>query len=127
MSLDHFFGSIHSGPDSTHRSMPSKIGWITGCVLSEYLSLYIRDEVSLQRTAELGLEEHIRDEVSLNCHIVAKDCFIEVVGRWLSHEDGTVWSCKLNKMFMSLSQLTTGNSLHLHRLELMKVRIYVHT
>ena len=23
------------------------------------------------------------------CHKVAKDCFIEVVGRWLAHEDGT--------------------------------------
>ena len=28
----------------------------------------------------LGVEEHIRDKVSLNCHRVAKDCFIEVVG-----------------------------------------------
>ena len=37
----------------------------------------------------LGIEKHIRDEVSHNCHKVAKDCFIEVVGRWLSHEDGT--------------------------------------
>ena len=37
----------------------------------------------------LGIEKHIRDEVSLNCHRVAKDCFIEMVGRWLSHEDGT--------------------------------------
>ena len=37
----------------------------------------------------LGIEKYIRDEVSLNCHRVAKDCFIEVVGRWLSHEDGT--------------------------------------
>ena len=37
----------------------------------------------------LGIEKHIRDEVSHNCHRVAKDCFIEVVGRWLSHEDGT--------------------------------------
>ena len=24
-----------------------------------------------------------------NCHRVTKDCFIEVVGRWLPHEDGT--------------------------------------
>ena len=32
---------------------------------------------------------HYRDEVSHNCHKVAKDCFIEVVGQWLSHEDGT--------------------------------------
>ena len=32
---------------------------------------------------------HDGDEVSLNCHGVAKDCFVEVVGRWLSHEDGT--------------------------------------
>ena len=37
----------------------------------------------------LGIKKHIRDEVSLNCHRVAKDCFIEVVGRWLSHEEGT--------------------------------------
>ena len=37
----------------------------------------------------LGIEKHIRDEVSLNCHRVAKDCFIKVVSRWLSHEDGT--------------------------------------
>ena len=73
----------------------------------------------------LGVEEHIRD--ILNCHRVAKDCFIKVVYQWLSHEDGTVWSCKVNKMFMSLSLLTTGNSLHLHRLELMKVCIFVHT
>ena len=78
-------------------------------------------------STRMGVEEHIRDEVSLNCHRVAKDCFIEVVRRWLLHEDGTVWSCKLNKMFMSFSQLRTGNSLHLHRLELMKVCIYVHT
>ena len=46
-------------------------------MLSEYLSFY------------LGVEEDIRDEVSLNCHRVAKDCFTEVVDRWLSHEDGT--------------------------------------
>ena len=46
-------------------------------MLNEYLSLY------------LGVEEHIRDKVSLNCHRVAKDYFIEVVGRWLSYEDGT--------------------------------------
>ena len=59
----------------------------------------------------LGVEDHIRDEVSLNCQRVAKDCFIEVVNQWLSYEDGTVWSCKVNMMFMSLSQLTTGNSL----------------
>ena len=44
----------------------------------------------------LGVEEHIRDEVSLNR--VANDCFIEVVGRWLSHEDGTVWFCGVNKI-----------------------------
>ena len=37
----------------------------------------------------LDIEKHIREEVSLNCHRVAKDCFIEVVGRWLSHKDGT--------------------------------------
>ena len=37
----------------------------------------------------LGIEKHIRDEVSHNCHRVAKDCFIEVFHRWLSHEDGT--------------------------------------
>ena len=37
----------------------------------------------------LGIEKHVRDEVSHNCHRVAKDCFIEVVGQWLSHEDGT--------------------------------------
>ena len=37
----------------------------------------------------LGIEKHVRDEVSHNCHRAAKDCFIEVVGRWLSHEDGT--------------------------------------
>ena len=35
----------------------------------------------------LGVEKHIRDEESLNCH--RADCFIEVVGRWLQHEDGT--------------------------------------
>ena len=51
------------------------------------------------RSLYLGVEEHIRDEVSLNCHRVAKDCFIEVVGQWLSHEDGTVWFCGVNKMF----------------------------
>ena len=37
----------------------------------------------------LGIEKHIRDEVSHNCHRMAKVCFIEIVGRWLSHEDGT--------------------------------------
>ena len=37
----------------------------------------------------LGIEKHIRDEVSHNCRRVAKDCFIEVFHRWLSHEDGT--------------------------------------
>ena len=47
------------------------------CVKWSELSLY------------LGIEKHIRDEVSHNCHRVAKDCFIEVVGRWLLHEDGT--------------------------------------
>ena len=71
------------------------------------------------------VEKHIRVEESLNCHRVAEDCFIEVFGGWLSPEDGTVWSYELNKMFMSLSLLTTGNSLHLHRLELMKVCTYI--
>ena len=101
---------------------------------------HVRDDLSLDcmdthtqmcamflRSLYLGVEEHIRDELSLNCHRVAKDCFIEVVGRWLSHEDVTVWSCKVNKMFMSFSQLRTGNSLHQHRLELIEVCIYVHT
>ena len=37
----------------------------------------------------LGIEKHIRDEVSYKCLREPKDCFIEVVGRWLSHEDGT--------------------------------------
>ena len=37
----------------------------------------------------LGIEKHIRDEVSYKCPREPKDCFIEVVGRWLSHEDGT--------------------------------------
>ena len=37
----------------------------------------------------LGIEKHIRDEVSYKCLREAKDCFIEVVGRWLSREDGT--------------------------------------
>ena len=81
--------------------------------------------VLCSKSLYLGVEEHIRD--ILNCHRVAKDCFIEVVYQWLSHEDGTVWSCEVNEMFMSLSLLTTGNSLHLHRLELIKVCIYVHT
>ena len=37
----------------------------------------------------LGIEKHIRDEVSYKCLREPKDCFIEAVGRWLSHEDGT--------------------------------------
>ena len=37
----------------------------------------------------LGIEKHIRDEVSYKCLREPKDRFIEVVGRWLSHEDGT--------------------------------------
>ena len=37
----------------------------------------------------LGIEKHIRDEVSYKFLREPKDCFIEVVGRWLSHEDGT--------------------------------------
>ena len=37
----------------------------------------------------LGIEKHIRDEVSYKCLREPKNCFIEVVGRWLSHEDGT--------------------------------------
>ena len=47
------------------------------CVKWSELSLY------------LGIEKYIRDEVSHNCRRVAMDCFIEVVDRWLSHEDGT--------------------------------------
>ena len=35
------------------------------------------------------MKEHIRDEVSQNCLGEPKHCFREVVGRWLSHEDGT--------------------------------------
>ena len=37
----------------------------------------------------LGLEEHISAELSHQCLREPKDCFIEVVGRWLSREDGT--------------------------------------
>ena len=37
----------------------------------------------------LGIKKHIRDEVSHQCLIEPKDCIIEIVGRWLSHEDGT--------------------------------------
>ena len=56
----------------------------------EYLSLY------------QGVEEHIRDEVSLDCHRVAKDRFTEEVGQWLSPEDGTsdnpyTWETVFNK------------------------------
>ena len=40
-------------------------------------------------TVCLGLEEHIPDEVSRQCLREPKACFIEVVGRWLSREDGT--------------------------------------
>ena len=79
----------------TEAHLVYKIGWITGCVLSEYLSFY------------LGVEEDIRDEVSLNCHRVAKNCFTEVVGRWLSHEDGTgdnphTWETVFTEKFLSL-------------------------
>ena len=37
----------------------------------------------------LGIEKHIRNEVSYKCLREPRDCFIEVVGQWLSHEDGT--------------------------------------
>ena len=42
----------------------------------------------------LGVQKHVRDEVSYNCQRMAKDCFIEVVGRWLSHERGTGDNCR---------------------------------
>ena len=37
----------------------------------------------------LGVQKHVRDEVSHNCQRMAKGCFVEVVGRWLSSDDGT--------------------------------------
>ena len=37
----------------------------------------------------LGVQKHVRDEVSHNCQRMAKGCFVEVVGRWLSNDDGT--------------------------------------
>ena len=46
-------------------------------MLGEYLFFY------------LGVKEDIKDEVSYKYLREPKDCFIEVVGRWLSREDGT--------------------------------------
>ena len=37
----------------------------------------------------LGVQKHVRDEVSHNCQRMAKSCFMEVVGRWLSSAGGT--------------------------------------
>ena len=37
----------------------------------------------------LGVQQNIRDEIAFDSQRVAKDNFIEVVYRWLSHEDGT--------------------------------------
>ena len=37
----------------------------------------------------LGVQKHVRDEVSHNSQRMAKGCFVEVVGRWLSNDDGT--------------------------------------
>ena len=37
----------------------------------------------------LGVQRNIREEIAFDSQRVAKDNFIEVVYRWLSHEDGT--------------------------------------
>ena len=37
----------------------------------------------------LGVQQNIREEIAFDSQRVAKDNFIEVVYRWLSHEDGT--------------------------------------
>ena len=42
----------------------------------------------------LGVQKHVRDKVCYNCPRMAEDCFIEVVGRWLSYEDGTGINCR---------------------------------
>ena len=67
------------------------------CHLLVYLCV---EEIQLSLVECRGT--HYRDEVSLNCHRVAKDCFIEVVGRWLSREDDTgdsphTWETVFNK------------------------------
>ena len=37
----------------------------------------------------LGIQQNIREEIAIDSQRVAKDNFIEIVYRWLSHEDGT--------------------------------------
>ena len=71
----------------THTHDETHVNTHTMCVQC-HLPVYLCVE-KIQLTLVECRGTHYRDEVSLNCHRVAKNSFIEVVGRWLSHEDGT--------------------------------------